>query len=84
MAYTALKTVRLFGKDYLPGEMVPEGAVLASRERTLIKSGYLAKQETVAQGGKFPAKEAVTAEIPGKEAAPKKTAKKRVKKREDV
>lgn len=42
MSYLCKKAVKLFGKPYLPGDIIPTESVLSTRVRALITCGYIA------------------------------------------
>ena len=42
MSYLCKKAVKLFGKPYQPGDIIPTESVLSTRVRALITCGYIA------------------------------------------
>jgi len=42
MSYLCKKAVKLFGKPYHPGDIIPTESVLSTRVRALITCGYIA------------------------------------------
>ena len=48
MGYICAKPMNLGGTNYRPGDLIPDGAILATRVRTLKKEGYIveSKEET--------------------------------------
>lgn len=42
MSYLCKKAVKLFGKPYRPGDIIPTESVLSTRVRALITCGYIA------------------------------------------
>lgn len=42
MSYLCKKAVKLFGKPYQPGDVIPTESVLSTRVRALITCGYIA------------------------------------------
>ena len=42
MSYLCKKAVKLFGKPYQPGDIIPAESVLSTRVRALITCGYIA------------------------------------------
>ena len=42
MSYLCKKAVKLFGKPYQPGDIIPTESVLSTRVRALIICGYIA------------------------------------------
>lgn len=42
MSYLCKKAVKLFGKPYQPGDIIPTESVLSARVRALITCGYIA------------------------------------------
>jgi hypothetical protein len=43
MSYLCKKAVKLFGKPYQPGDIIPAESVLSTRVRALITCGYIAE-----------------------------------------
>ena len=43
MSYLCKKAVKLFGKPYQPGDIIPTESVLSTRVRALITCGYIAE-----------------------------------------
>lgn len=42
MSYLCKKAVKLFGKPYQPGDIIPTESVLSTRVRALLACGYIA------------------------------------------
>lgn len=42
MSYLCKKAVKLFGKPYQPGDIIPTESILSTRVRALITCGYIA------------------------------------------